>query len=81
VQAFNLPPNDSFIVTMGPMGTQGLGGIQVTTVDTGSGGAKQFTFTVPAALKGSYQIATRMQSPASGYFAYNWFYNNTAVAP
>lgn len=77
IQAYNLPPNDSFTVTMGPMGTKGVGGIVVGTADSGSGGSKQFTFTIPTALKGSYQIAIRMQSPKSGYFAYNWFYNNT----
>jgi LysM repeat protein len=76
VQAFNLPPNDSFVVTMGPMGTKGIGGNQVATVDSGTGGSKQFTFSVPAALKGSFQIAIRMQSSKSGFFAYNWFYNN-----
>lgn len=81
VQALNLPSNDSFVVTMGPMGTKGIGGIQVATVDAGTGGSKQFTFTVPAALKGSFQIAVRMQSPTSGFFAYNWFFNNTAVDP
>jgi hypothetical protein len=81
IQANNLPPNDSFVVTMGPMGTQGIGGIQVDTVDSGSGGSKQFTFSIPDALKGSYKISIRMQSPASGYFAYNWFYNNNAGTP
>jgi hypothetical protein len=81
VQAYNLPPNDTFNVTMGPMGTKGIGGIQVTTVDSGTGGSRQFTFTIPAALRGSYQISIRMQSPKTGFFAFNWFYNNTAVDP
>jgi hypothetical protein len=81
IQAYNLPPNDNFDVTMGPMGTKGVGGIKVDSVASGSGGSKQFTFTIPASLKGSYQISIRMQSPTSGFFAYNWFYNNTAVDP
>ena len=81
IQANNLPPNDSFVVTMGPMGTQGIGGIQVDTVDSGNGGSKQFTFSIPDALKGSYKIAIRMQSQTSGYFGYNWFYNNNAGTP
>jgi hypothetical protein len=81
VQTYNLPPNDSFAVTMGPMGTQGIGGIQVDTVNSGSGGAKKYTFNIPSSLHGSYKISIRMQSPTSGYFAYNWFYNNTASAP
>ena len=77
VQTHNLPPNDSFAVTMGPMGTQGIGGYQVATVNSGNGGSKQYTFNIPAQLKGSYKISIRMQSPSSGYYAYNWFYNNT----
>lgn len=81
VQAYNLPPNNSFVVTMGPMGTKGVGGIKVDTVDSGSGGSKQFTFNIPASLKGSYRISIRMQSSTSGYYAYNWFYNNNAGTP
>jgi len=77
VQAYNLPPNDTMVVTMGPMGTKGINGIQVATIETKSGGNKQFTFVTPSALYGSYQIAVRMQSYKTGYFAYNWFYNNT----
>lgn len=81
VQAYNLTPNDEYVVTMGPMGTKGIGGIVVDKVDSGSGGSKQFTFDIPSALKGSYRISIRMQSPKTNYYAYNWFYNNTAVAP
>ena len=77
VQTYNLPPNDKFDVTMGPMGTRGIGGNKVASVDSGSGGAKVYTFSIPASLAGSYKISIRMQSPFSGYFAYNWFYNNT----
>jgi hypothetical protein len=78
IKTNNLPPNDIFNVTMGPMGTQGIGGILVDTVDSGSGGTKEYTFSIPSALKGSYKISIRMQSPTSGYYAYNWFYNNNA---
>jgi hypothetical protein len=81
VETTNLPPEDGFVVTMGPMGTKGVGGIKVDTVDSGSGGTKQLSFDIPAELKGSYRIAIRMQSPTSGYFAYNWFYNNNAGTP
>ncbi len=81
VQAYNLPSNDSFNVTMGPMGTKGVGGIKVDTVNSGNGGSKKFTFSIPSSLKGSYKISIRMQSSTSGYFAYNWFYNNTAGSP
>ena len=73
----NLPPNDTFDVFMGPMGTKGINGIKVASLSSGKGGSQQLTYNIPAGLKGSYQIAIRMQSPTSGYFAYNWFYNNT----
>ena len=73
----NFPANDSFTVTMGYMGTKGINGIVVGTQPSGAGGAFTATYTVPAALQGQYQIAIRLQSPTSGYYAYNWFYNNT----
>jgi len=77
VQTYNFPANDTYNVYMGPMGTQGVGGILVDTIDTGTGGSFPSTFSIPAALYGSYQISIRMHSPYSGYYAYNWFYNNT----
>jgi hypothetical protein len=77
VSTSNLPPNDTFDVLMGPMGTKGVNGIKVASTPSGKGGSQQFTYNIPAGLKGSYQIAIRLQSPTSGYFAYNWFYNNT----
>lgn len=73
----NLPANDTFVVTMGKMGTRGVGGVTVDTLDSGNGGTQELTFKVPDSLKGQYQIAVRLESKKSGYFAYNWFYNNT----
>jgi hypothetical protein len=81
VQTHNLPPNDEFVITMGPMGTKGIGGNKAATISSGSGGSKQYAFDIPSALHGSYKISIRMQSPTSGYYAFNWFYNNTAAAP
>ena len=78
IKTYNLPANDTFDVTMGPMGTRGVNGIKVDTVSSGSGGAITYTFSIPASLAGSYQISIRLQSPTSGYYAYNWFYNKTA---
>ncbi len=59
------------------MGTKGINGIKVASHRAEKVEAQQLTYNIPAGLKGSYQIAIRMQSPTSGYFAYNWFYNNT----
>jgi hypothetical protein len=75
----NLPANDQFQVLMGPMGSHGINGYYVTTFNTGSGGSQTLTFGIPPAMYGAPQISIRLQSMSgSGYFAYNWFYNNTA---
>jgi hypothetical protein len=76
IQARNLPPNQTFTVRMGAYGSYGLGGTVVGTFDSGSGGNQQQTYTIPDGLKGSAQIAIRMDSNL-GYYAYNWFYNQT----
>jgi hypothetical protein len=77
VQTANFPANDTFTVTMGAYGTRGQGGIAVGTFASNAGGSLAATFTIPAALKGYDRIAIRMQSPTSGYYSYNWFWNNT----
>jgi hypothetical protein len=77
IKTYNFPANDKFTVTMGKMGTKGVGGVKVGTTKSGSGGSFTATYTIPASLHGSYQIAIRLESPTSGYYAYNWFYNNT----
>jgi hypothetical protein len=79
IYTYNFPANDSFDVLMNYMHTQGVNGIKVATISSGSGGSFSATFDIPAALQGQYQIAIRLQSnTGSGYFAYNWFYNNTS---
>ncbi|MGD9092866.1 MAG: hypothetical protein PVF74_08450 [Anaerolineales bacterium] len=78
IKTNNLPPNDEFRVRMGYMGTRGVGGIKVISFGTDSGGKKKFTFNIPSELHGQYKIAIRIESKTgSGYYAYNWFYNNT----
>jgi hypothetical protein len=72
----NFPPNQTFTVRMGAYGTAGVGGIVVTTTNSGAGGAFTETYAIPAALAGSSRIAIRLESP-QGYYAYNWFWNNT----
>ena len=75
----NFPANTDFTVRMGAYGTLGIGGIAVATLNSGTGGAFSATFSIPASLVGSQQIAIRLES-ANGYYAYNWFYNNTSPA-
>jgi len=76
IMTYNYPANQDFVVTMGPMGSMGIDGYYVTTIKSGAGGSFPATFTIPEQLKGSYQIAIRLQS-AQGFYSFNWFYNNT----
>jgi hypothetical protein len=72
----NFPAGQTFTVRMGAYGTLAMGGVQVATTDSGDGGSFTATYNVPDALKGSQRIAIRMDSP-QGFFAFNWFWNNS----
>ncbi len=74
----NFPPNDTFTVTMGKFGTLGIGGVVVESTNSGAGGSFEVTYAFLQELTDLSQIAIRLQSPTTGYFAYNWFFNNTA---
>jgi hypothetical protein len=63
---------------MGEMGTQGVDGVLVTTIDSGDGGAFNETFNIPASLAGNEQISIRLEATSGGFYAYNWFYNTTS---
>jgi len=74
---YNYPANQDFVVTMGPMGSMGINGYYVTTINSGAGGSFVVNdLPIPPQLYGSSQIAIRLQSP-QGYYSYNWFWNNT----
>jgi hypothetical protein len=78
IRTYNFPPNQDFAVTMGPMGTRGVNGIVVDTINSGVGGTFDATFSIPQELSGSYRISIRLQTHHQfPYYAYNWFYNNT----
>lgn len=76
IRTSNFPANEQFEVRMGLFGSQGVNGTYVTNTGTNSGGSFTATYTIPANLRNLSRIAIRMQS-ASGYYSYNWFYNNT----
>jgi hypothetical protein len=79
IRTNNFPANQTFTVTMGPMYSQGVNGVVVGTLDSGDGSSKDYSYTIPAGLQGRAQIAIRAQtSHANPFYAYNWFYNNTA---
>ena len=77
----NFPAGYEFVARMGLFGTKGVGGIEVGTVNSGSGGALTFTFPIPDELASESQIAIRLDSTVGGFYAYNWFYNATSETP
>jgi len=76
VQTANFPPNQNFNVTMGPIGSAGVGGYAAGTVASGAGGVFTATVTIPTEMVNASVIAIRLQSSA-GYYSYGWFYNTT----
>lgn len=76
IQTNNFPANMTFYVTMGKMYTRGIGGVQVGTIESGSGGTLTASFDIPAALAGDDRISIRAQTAhANPYYAFNWFHN------
>ncbi len=80
IKTNNFPAGKTFVVRMGAFGTKGIGGVEVGTTESGSGGSFEKTYNIPASLKGSARIAIRMDSTTGGYFSYNWFYNSPLTA-
>ena len=77
VEGDNFPANTDFTVLMGKMWTLGINGIEVGTFNSGEGGKLAATFNVPPEMAGQSRIAVRLQAKTGGWFAYNWFWNNT----
>jgi hypothetical protein len=76
----DFPANQTFKVTMGAMYTQGIGGTEVGTIESGAGGSARYTFTIPNTLAQAARISIRAQTAhADPYFAYNWFNNATTT--
>jgi hypothetical protein len=73
IRTRNFPPGRTFVVTMGHMGTHGIDGIAVGTLNSGIGGTITATYPIPQELKGLERIAIRTQSLP--FFSYNWFNN------
>ena len=81
IQTHNYPANKDFLVLMGKFGTRGVGGIQVTTINSGAGGSFEKTFDIPEALYGENLIAIRLQTADNYFYSYDWFYNSPEAAP
>lgn len=78
IKTYNFPKDVDFKVTMGKFGTMGIGGTEVATTSSGEGGSLTLTYDIPAGLKGLDRVAIRLQATSGGYYAYNWFWNNTS---
>jgi hypothetical protein len=82
IKTANFPAGYDFKVLIGAYGTLGVGGTEVATVNSGTGGTFTATYNIPAALASASRLAIRLQSTTGGFFAYNWFWNSTgAVSP
>jgi hypothetical protein len=77
IRTNNFPPNLDFTVRLGCYGSLGIGGFVVATTNSGTGGVFEATYNIPEVLKGNKRIAIRLESGSTGYYAYNWFWNNT----
>lgn len=78
----NFIPNDTYNVRMNYYGTGGYAGTVVETVTAAADGSlPDLVYAIPPFLNGQYKIAIRLESPTTGYYAYNWFYNNTTSPP
>lgn len=80
ITTYNFPKNVEFTVLMGKMWTRGINGIVVATLNSGEGGSFEATFDIPEELANEERIAIRLEG-TGGYYAYNWFWNNTASTP
>jgi hypothetical protein len=77
IRANNYPADTKFDVLMGKMGTNGVDGIKVDSIDSRNGGTFTASFEIPRKLRGEDRIAIRLESN-SGYYSYNWFENATS---
>jgi hypothetical protein len=80
IRTHNFPPNQTCTVTMGPMGSRGINGTVVGTLQSGAGGTLTATYTIPDGLKDDAQVSIRLQTSHSNpWYAYNWFWNDTVA--
>lgn len=80
IETANYPANIDFDVRMGLIGTRGVNGFLVDTVNSAGGGKLTFSFDIPFDLQGQEIISIRLESK-EGYFSYNWFLNRNPTSP
>lgn len=77
IQAMNLPKNEKFDVYMGSLEAMATGGTKVGAIDPAGQSEVEAIFEIPEELAGLGRISIRIVSDKSGYYGYNWFYNQT----
>lgn len=77
IQATNLPKNENFDVFLGDRSSMASGGTKVASLQSGDKGTATATYDIPSDLATLDQISVRLVSTTSGYYGYNWFYNQT----
>jgi hypothetical protein len=80
IRTNNFPANRTFTARMDVRGNRAIGGTVVGTLESGTGGTLTATFNIPESLRGTSQIAIRLDSTTGGFFSYNWFVNRTVAA-
>ncbi len=78
VQLRNFPVNTACDALIGPEETNGKAGYYIGTVAIKDSGPLTATFSIPPGLYGLEKMAIRFEDAKSGFFAYEWFYNNTS---
>lgn len=76
IRGHNFPVDVNFTVRMDVAGNMAVDGIVVTEMNSGKGGSFEATYRIPAELRGKKTIAIRLES-TRGYYAYDWFNNQT----
>ncbi|MCI0398346.1 MAG: hypothetical protein L0332_32000 [Chloroflexi bacterium] len=74
----NFPPNQTFTVLLGRIGSRGINGFVAGQFSSGAGGTMSMTVNIPAQLHGLDRMAIRTQTAHQfPYFSFNWFDNTT----
>jgi hypothetical protein len=81
IKTSNFPANRTFVVRIGAYGTLAIGGVEVGTTFSGTGGVFTATYAIPDSLKGQARLAIRLDSTTGGFYSYNWFWNNATASP
>lgn len=81
IRGRNFPGNVQFDVLFGEAGTRGVDGVRATGFRTPQDGSFVATFDIPDRLQDENRVVIRLESPATGFFAFNTFNNRVGVQP